>query len=280
MQFLTNLISRIGLFVFFVMLLIASVYFMATRSDFHKNAIGVRSMAVNGFVSEKVSGIKHFWNLPEENRSLLQENAELKNQLAKNPGFEISNDSMRTTIDSVYRQKFTYLPAEVIDYSLRKKDNYFLINKGKLDGVKEDMAVLSPNGVVGAILNSSDHYSSVISILHSRTNIKARIKGLEYFGIVVWPGKDHRELSLTEIPKYLKVEVGDTVMTAGASAAYPEGEPIGKVTRLVPNDDTGDFEITLRTFDDLAAVRSVYVVENLDKIEIDTLKAVENVITQ
>lgn len=280
MQFLTNLINKIGLFVFFVMLLMASVYFMATRSDFHKNAIGVKSMAVNGYLSEKVSGVKHFWNLPEENSALLAENARLKNQLAQRSVYTVTSDSLKTRIDSVYRQKFTYLPAEVIDYSLRKKDNYFLINKGKKDGVKEDMAVLSPYGVVGAVLSASENYSSVISVLHSQTNIKARVKGLEYFGIVVWPGDDHRELSLTEIPKYLKVEVGDTVMTAGASAAYPEGIPIGKVTTLTPNDDTGDFEITVTTFDDLATVRGVYVVENLHKLEIDTIKAVENVITE
>lgn len=280
MQFLTNLIGKIGLFMFFISLLLASIYLMATRSDFHKNAIGVQSMAVNGYLSEKVSGIQHFWNLPNENKSLLDENARLKNQMAKFAVPSLSADSMQVQVDSVYRQKFTYLPAEVVDYSLRKKDNYFLINKGKLDGIKQDMAVLSPNGVVGAILNSSDHYSSVISVLHSQTNIKARIKGLEYFGIVVWPGKDHRELALTEIPKYLKVEIGDTVMTAGASASYPEGELIGKVTQLMPNDDTGDYDITVTTFDDLATVRSVYVVENLDKIEIDTVKAVENVITE
>ena len=83
MQFLTNLIARIGLFVFFILLEIAAVYFMATRSDFHKNAIGVKTMAMNGYVSEKVSGIQHFFNLPDENRSLLEENARLKNQLSK-----------------------------------------------------------------------------------------------------------------------------------------------------------------------------------------------------
>ena len=280
MQFLTNLIGKIGLFVFFVMLLTASVYFMATRSDFHKNAIGVKSMAVNGYISEKVSGIQHFFNLPSENKSLLEENAQLKNRLSRYSISSVVRDSIQTKIDSVHRQKFTWLPAEVVDYSLRKKDNYFLINKGTKDGVKEDMAVLSPKGVVGAVLNASENYSSVISVLHSQTNIKARIKGLEYFGIVVWPGKDHRELALTEIPKYLKVQVGDTVLTAGASAAYPEGELIGRVSKLVPNDDTGDYEITVTTFEDLAKVRSVYVVENLDKIEIDTIKAAEDVITE
>lgn len=280
MQFLTNLISKIGLFVFFILLEIAAVYFMATKSDFHKNAIGVKTMAVNAYVSTKASNIINFINLPEENRNLIEENAELKQKLAKHPLFDAQDDSLRTKIDSAYHQKYAYLTAEIVDYNLRRKDNYFLINKGKKDGVSENMAVLSPHGVVGAVLNSSDHYSSVLSVLHSRTNIKARIKGSDRFGIIVWPGLDHRELSLTEIPKYLNVKVGDTVMTAGASAIYPEGELIGRVKTLEPNDDTGDYEIIVETFDDLSKVRNVYVVENLDKLDIEKAKSREHVITE
>ena len=137
MQFLTNLIARIGLFVFFILLEIAAVYFMATRSDFHKNAIGVKTMAMNGYVSEKVSGIQHFFNLPDENRSLLEENARLKNQLSKIPISVAQNDSIRTQVDSIYAQKFTYLPAEIVDYSLRKKSlhrNDFHAQKTKFFG--------------------------------------------------------------------------------------------------------------------------------------------------
>lgn len=280
MQFLANLIRRIGLFVFFILLEIAAVFFMAGRSDFHKNAMGVHAMAFNGYVSERVAGIKHFFNLPEENKALLLENARLKNELAKKPVVPMVDDSLRTQIDSAYRQKFTYLPAEIVDYSLRKKDNYFLINKGKKDGIKEDMAVLSPNGVVGAVLSSSDHYSSVLSVLHSKTNIKARVKGLERYGIIAWNGKDYRALTLKEMPKYVEVEVGDTVITAGASAVYPEGALIGRITQTENNDETGDNDITVEPFDDLAKVNHVYVVENLDKLDIEKAKEMENVITQ
>ena len=280
MQFLTNLIAKIGLFVFFILLEIAAIFFMATKSDFHKNAIGVKTMAINAYVSNKTSYVQHFFKLPEENIALTEENARLKNLLSKSPVSNITNDSLKTEIDSIYRQKYSYLTAEIVDYNLRRKDNYFLINKGKKDGIKENMAVLSPNGVVGAILNSSDHYSSVLSVLHSRTNIKARIKGVDRFGIIVWPGIDHRELSLTEIPKYLNVKVGDTVITAGASAIYPEGALIGKVKKVEANDATGDHEIIVESFDDLAKVRNVYVVENLDKLDIDKAKAKEDVITE
>lgn len=280
MQFLTNLISKIGLFVFFLLLEIIAIYFMAVKSDYHKNAIGVKTMAINAYISTKASNVIHFFSLPQENKSLIEENAKLKNKLAQQPILLMENDSTKAIVDSVYHQKYAYLTAEIVDYNLRRKDNYFLLNKGRKDGVKENMAVLSPNGVVGAVLNASDHYASVLSVLHSRTNIKARIKGGDRFGIIVWPGNNHRELALTEMPKYLDIKVGDTVMTAGASAIYPEGKLIGRVKSLSPNDDTGDYDITVEMFDDLSKIRNVYVVENLDKLDIEKAKSREDVITE
>ncbi|MBV7440512.1 rod shape-determining protein MreC [Weeksellaceae bacterium TAE3-ERU29] len=267
MRLLANLISKIGVFIFFLILEAVSIFFMFSNSSYHKSVIGKSFMDMNGYFSEKVSYVTQFFDLPEENIRLASENAKLRQDL-KNTTIINRNDSTLSGMDSIYNQKFIYKPAQIIDYSLRKKDNYFLINKGKADGIKEDMAVVFGKGIVGAVLSTSDHYASVISILHSKTNIKAKVKNLNYFGIIKWDGEDHRKLSLTEIPKYLSIKVGDTVVTAGASAIYPEGEMIGKVTKLVPNNQTGDFNIEVTTFEDLANVKNVYVIENLDRANI------------
>lgn len=282
MQFLNNLIAKIGVFFFFIILEIAALFLTASRSDFHKNAFGHQSMAVKGYFTDKYNYVTHFFDSPKENELLAQENALLKEKLSRlQSHLEIkSMADSGVSIDSTFREKYTFTQAKIVDYSLDKKDNYFLINKGSKDGIREDMGVISPKGIVGFVLSTGDHYASVLSVLHSKSYIKARIKGQSRFGIIVWNGVDYRELSLTEIPKYLNVKVGDTVVTAGASAAYPEGELIGRVKNLKPNDQTGDYEITVSMFDDLSKVRNVYVIENLDKIDIQKAKAKENVITQ
>ncbi|MRJ07526.1 rod shape-determining protein MreC [Ornithobacterium rhinotracheale] len=264
MQFLANLISKIGVFVLFLLLEGFSVFLMFTQSGYHKGVIGEKLMDVNGYFSGKIASVSHFFDLPNENKTLALENARLRQalkELKKSPETILVQDSLNP-------HTYTYMPAQVVDYSLRKRDNYFLINKGRADGVKEDMAVLSSDGLVGAVLSTSEHYASVLSILHSKTNIKAKVKNLDYFGIIQWPGEDHRILALTEIPKYLNVKVGDTVVTAGASAIYPEGELIGRVSKLSPNPQTGDYNIEVTTFNDLADVKNVYVVENLVRPDI------------
>ncbi|MGI9525647.1 MAG: rod shape-determining protein MreC [Weeksellaceae bacterium] len=282
MQFLNNLISKIGLFVFFLMLEIAALFFTATRSDFHKNAMGYKAMAVKGYFTNQYNNVVHFFDSPEENKLLAQQNAALKERIEQlenqREAMSISNSTIE--LDSAIHKKYAFKQAKIVDYSIDKKDNYFLINKGSKDGIKEDMGVLSPQGIVGAVLSTGDHYASVLSVLHSKSFVKARVKGQSRFGIIVWNGKDYKELTLTEIPKYLDIKVGDTVITAGASAAYPEGELIGRIKSLEPNNTTGDFEITVSMFDDLTKIRNVYVIENLDQVDIQKAKAREDVITE
>lgn len=261
MRFLTNLISKIGLFVFFLLLEGVSVFLMFTNKGYHTTVIGEKLMDIDGYFSQKMTDLTHYFYLPKENTKLISENVRLR-QTLKNLQANYTDNVIEDTIGN---QKFIYKTAQIIDYSLRKKDNYFLINKGRADGIKEDMAVIFDKGIVGAVLSTSDHYASVISILHSKSNIKAKVKNLNYFGIIKWPGKDHRKLALTEIPKYLSVKVGDTVVTAGASAIYPRDEIIGKITKLEPNSQSGDYDIEVTTFEDLADVRNVYVIENLER---------------
>lgn len=276
MRFIENLLSKIGVFVVFIILEAFSMFLMFNNNGYQKSVIGKGIMSVNGYFSGKVNYITHYFNLPEENKSITEENARLKQALSN---YKIKATSVLDSSfykkDSIGKPIYLYKTAQIVDYSLRKKDNYFLINKGSENGIKEDMAVLSPKGVVGAVLSTSKHYSSVISILNSKTNIKARVKGLKYFGVIKWPGYDHRKLSLTEIPRYLNVKLGDTVVTAGASAIYPPNQLIGKVTQVTPNEKTGDFNIEVTTFEDLANVRNVYVVENLDKPEIESVRKTE-----
>lgn len=279
MQILYELIRRMGLFVFFVILEILSVFLITSESNYHKNAIGVQLTHINGVFSQQVSDLKSYFHLPEENKKLIAENASLKNKLQQYQK-EIITDSVRIVEDSISHQKYEYLTAQIIDFSLNKRDNYFLINKGTKSGVHEGMAVISPNGIVGIVLNATPNFADVLSVIHSKSHIKARVKGMEYFGILEWNGEDYRALQLKEIPKYLGVKKGDTVLTAGASAAFPKDIPVGYVYDLEANDITGDLDINVRMFDDLAKVNNVYVVKNLDELEIKEVKSVEDAISR
>lgn len=283
MQLFMHLLSRVGYFLFFLLLEIVAIFFMYSGSSFHQTIVGERIIAVNGYFLSKISDVKQYNNLPEENASLMEENARLKNSLE---AYTRLKNSLKikgiypVKYDSMSSPRFQYLSARVIDHSIRKRDNYFMIDKGTKDGVQPNMAVLTSKGLVGAILQSTEHYSTVLSVLHSQTNIKAKLKNVDYFGILKWNGEDHRFLQLAEIPKYLRVKKGDTIVTAGESAIYPEGHMIGFVSKLKPNDKTGDYDISVQTFEDLATVNNVYVVKDFDRLEIEKVQQTQLDVTE
>ena len=68
------------------------------------------------------------------------------------------------------------ISAEVINNSVHKPNNYITIDKGRNDGVKKGMGVISSSGVVGIVKETSRHFSTILSILHSKSKVSVELK--------------------------------------------------------------------------------------------------------
>ena len=133
----------------------------------------------------KHSITKHF-NLEENNRNLQLENIRLR---SNTPSFlyEVSRDSL-SFIDTSYQQQYHYIPATVINSTITKRNNFFTLNAGSIQGLKRGLGVFSSNGVVGIIHACSEHFSIVKSVLTSDINIDVMIKDNGAFGLLKWDG--------------------------------------------------------------------------------------------
>ena len=126
------------------------------------------------------------------------------------------------------------------------------------------MAVISTNGVVGVIYDVSRFYSTVISLLNTNMKISSKLLKNDYFGSLEWDGKNYRHAILNEIPYHVKVERGDTVVTSGYSAIFPEGVMIGTIEDFKIKG--GNFyEINIALSTDFKHLTFVSVVSNLKK---------------
>lgn len=170
----------------------------------------------------------------------------------------ILNDTVR---------RYFYTQARVIKNSINKQYNYFTIDKGENDGIKPDMAVISYNGVAGIVHSTSEHYSTVISILNTKIGISAKIRKNEYFGSVIWNAKDYKKVILREIPNHVKLVIGDTVVTSGYSSIFPEGVPIGEISGFSGTSGGNFFEIEVKLLTNFKSLTYVYIVGNLLKEE-------------
>lgn len=173
-------------------------------------------------------------------------------------------------IDSI-SVRYRFIPAEVINNSVNRQNNYITLNKGRKDGIRPEMGIVGPNGVVGIITNVSDNYSTGPTVLNKRWRVSAKIKNSNYFGSLVWGGLNYRITQLNEIPFHVDLAVGDTIVTSGYSSVFPEGIMIGQIEDF--NIGSGDnfYEIDVRLSTNFMTLTYVEVVQDKDLSEIKNL---------
>jgi rod shape-determining protein MreC len=168
--------------------------------------------------------------------------------------------------------EYPLVPARVLNNSLRAVDNYLTLNVGTADGVQPGLGVLSANGVVGQVKSASEHYATVFSLLHSKMAVAAKIKRDGTFGSVKWPGEDYNHALLDYIPRQNRLVRGDSVVTSGYNAIFPEGVFVGTVESFVKEPDKNFWTVRLRLSVDFSRLTYVYVVHNRPRTERDSLE--------
>jgi rod shape-determining protein MreC len=264
MRNLLNFLARYNNLIIFLILEGVSVYFIASRNTYHNTRVlfAIRNLTYG--IEEKISNTRNYLNLREINKSLASENVVLKNRLERLARGE--NSPFLSVSDSVYKQQYLYLAAEVIDNSVNRQKNFFTINKGELQGVKVNMAVNSGEGVAGVIVGCSKNFSVAMSLLNLDFKLSVRIKSNGYFGSLSWDGRDYQQAVLNEIPQHVSVSVGDTIETTGFSAVFPEGILVGTISDF--EKVGGDFyKIKISLVTDFKKMHFVDVIGNMKKTE-------------
>ena len=168
---------------------------------------------------------------------------------------------------------YEVLNARLIKNSFTSPRNYITIDKGEEDGVHQDMGVITTDGILGIVENVSKNFATVQSVLNTKSNINAKIKGTEYFGSLVWDTKDYTEVQLIDIARLVPLVVGDTIVTGGMSSIFPENVPIGTIKKYDLNASKSFYNIDVELFSDMANIKNVYLIENKDKEEIEELES-------
>ena len=276
MGFLLRLFSKNGLFVFFVFLQLIALVLIFSRNSMQQSWLAGQTAAFNSWISGYIDEGTSYLKLKQINDQLVAQNKLLMEQVyGKNSGIPI----FRKVHDTIGGgQIYTFVDGEIVFNSINRKDNYFTINRGKRDGVLPQMGVMAPNGIAGIVINSTDSYALVQSVLSlNKIKINASLKKSGYFGTLTWRGDDSRIMHLADVPKYVPLQIGDTVVTDGKSAIFPQGITIGKVSGYEVDSKTGFWDISVELTERMGNLSKIYVVKNLKKAEVkkiqDTLQA-------
>lgn len=265
MKNLLHFIVRFHFTILFVVIEIFCLLLLVSYNNYQKTEFLNSSNVVTGSIYDRVSSTTDYLALAETNEQLNRENTKLKNILAES--FKVSVDSSHLYNDSLYQQQYIYRTAKIINNSVNKQLNYITLNKGKIHGIKPEMAVVTDNGVVGVINSVSDNFSTAISLLNSRIRVSAKIKKNNYFGSLTWDGKNYKTARLYEIPFHVQIQVGDTIVTSGYSSIFPEGILLGTVQEVLPESGGNFHDVVIDLSNDFKGISYVKVIGDLMKTE-------------
>ncbi len=265
MRHIFAFIWKHNFFFLFLVLEVVSLIFIANRSFYHRSVLSNGTDRFTGSVLTTWSGITSYFSLKQENIRLANENARLQRILTQS---QITKDTTSLMVaDTSYNQQYRYTVAKVIGNSTSRRDNYIMLNKGLKHGIRRDMAVLSPDGVVGTVVSVSENFSWAMSLLNKHTRISARIARINQMGTVVWDGGNPSVGTLQDIPAHVKVLPGDTISSSGFSHIFPEGIMVGTVEEIYVEEGAHFYTIYFRFSADMNSLRNVYVVKNLFRDE-------------
>lgn len=258
-------------------LLILSIVMLGKSLSFNGYRLARAIQSVVGPIQKSGAGMIHRFRLGPENEALVKQNIELLRE--RENMFIEKVDTTLTAMsrpDSVNRQQvrlYDYTYAHVIFRTTDRAFNYMIVDKGEKDGVTRDMAVLSPEGVAGVVTDVSSHFATVRPILHPESRISAVVTPANQNGTVIWEDNDPRVAYLEAIPQHSEINIGDSVFTNGYSNIFPKGLFIGTVKEVQVGNNASFLTIKVNLATHYTDIYTVYLVENLYKSELDTLKA-------
>ena len=262
MRNLLDFLARYNYWLLFIVLEAASVTMIVRFNSYQGSVYFTNANAVAGQVYEWRSEIDKFFSLTHVNERLTQRNIQLEYKLNKLEERLADIENEATVPAAITDNAYSYIEAKVVSNSLNRRDNLITINKGSSDGVRSDMGVVCGNGVVGTVFLTSEHYSIVIPILSSKSNISVAIKHRGYYGYLNWEGGDPTTVYVEDVPRHARFAIGDLIVTSGYSAIFPAGIVVGQVLHVYNSTDGLSYRIKARLATDFGNLRDVCVIND------------------
>nr|NQU93877.1 rod shape-determining protein MreC [Bacteroidota bacterium] len=273
-----NLITFLWKYYFFFLFLSLEVVavLLIVKNNYYQRTIIINSTNdVTGAILKTSDGIIEYFHLKKANQILAEENVNFRKMLPQS--FLKTDTATFFRDDTLYNQQYTYLTAKVISNTTNRINNFIKLNKGKNHGIEKHMAVLAPDGIVGQVIEVSDNYASVMSVLNSHTRISAKLKSSGQVGTLIWNGENYRLGKLVDIPTHVQIQINDSVFTSGYSYMFPEGQLIGTVSDYELESGQSFYQVDVVFSCDYNNLRWVYVVRNLMQKELNLLDEAEEI---
>lgn len=275
MRALLDFFIRHSTWLVFALCASISLVMLFNGNPFQRHVFMTSASAVASTVYEATENVTGYFNLREINEDLQQRTSQLELEvISLRRRLRDANEQLTAQgapTDSTLAP-YRFIMAHVINNSVVHSNNFITLNRGAADGIRPEMGVMDQNGIVGIVNAVGPHSCRVISLLNSDLRLSCKLKNSDAFGSLVWDGRSSCYAVLEELPRHEHFAVGDTIVTSGFSAVFPEGIPVGKVVGHDGDDDANFYTLRIRLFTDFGTLSTVRVIENFMKEEITAVE--------
>lgn len=260
----------------FIVLEVVCVVLLFSYNSYQCSVYLSTANAVSAHLLRGQDKVTSYFGLAEKNRALVEQNALLQERILTLESMStlhlLDSLSKEEALQRVHRTGYRITPAQVVDKSINKTDNYITLDRGTADGVEPDMGVLGVDGIAGVVYKCTEHYSLVMPLLNSKSRVSCKVYGSGDIGYLQWSGGDSRYAMLHDLPRYADVAVGDTVVTSGNSSFFPEGLMVGIVSELYPSQDGLYIALKVELATQFSRLEHAFVLGRMDADELVALQ--------
>ena len=219
----------------FVVYCCIAILFIKLENDDAFAKLHNNGIELSASVNEKLVNFTWLLQVKEENERLMRVNRDLLTKVL-NADISASDAENRRKIlnDSTFNASGFTL-ARVVDRKFSDRENMLIINAGWKNGIKKDMTVLVPEGLVGRVISVSEHYAKVMPLIHTDFKVSVVADSSRNMGILSWNGGSESIAQVEHIPISSRLKLNERMLTSDFSTFSMRGIPVGRIVRIKPD---------------------------------------------
>ncbi len=222
--------------VLFVCYCAIALLFMKLQHDDLMTTLRTGSIEFSTAINEKLVSLSSMFTLKSENDRLMRLNTNLLSRVLSLETAAVDERNRRKIVADTTFNSSGFIMARVVDRKFSDRENMLVIDAGWSKGIKKDMTVLVPEGLVGRVTAVSENYARVMPVIHPDFKVSVVADSCGSTGLLSWSGGREFIAQVEHIPISSRLKVNERIVTSDFSSFSIRGIPVGRVVRITPDN--------------------------------------------
>jgi rod shape-determining protein MreC len=259
--------------IFIAILILVSAFLVFTNISFFVKGYSIAKMGLGEIAGPALRGLStpsklvrylfdtyvNLIDTKKENRELKKKLDALELENQKIPTLDKENKRLKSILNLMDQSPNTMMAARVVGEDIKNWFKCIIVDKGRDQGVKEKMPVITPRGLVGQAVEVNKWHSKIMTINDTNSSVDVYAEGKETRGVL--EGTGQTTLKLKYILKNDELAIGDKLVTSGKDGIYPRGLPAGIVITVNRNKSGIFADIDVMPFANFKRLDEVLIVK-------------------